>query len=312
MSLAGIRIGGGLAIAGGLGLAGNLIGADIGANAASGAAASQAQAAEEAAQLQANATTQAAGLESNASQYATNAQLAMYGQQQQNIQPFIQAGQQALPQLQSMAANPAQFSFTQQDFQNNMDPAYQFDLQQGQQAIQRSAAATGQLMSGGTLKDLTNYAQGMASNEYQNSYNRAFNTFSYNQNNAFNRLASLTGMGQVGTGQAAQAGQSAASNIGGIATGTANSLSNLYTGSANAIGGYMTGAANAGAASSIAQSNLWGGAISGGLGSLGQLPLTGSILSRIGGGGGMAATGGLGGGTTMGGLSTPDAAIEAV
>lgn len=47
-------------------------------------------------------------------------------------------------------------------------PGYQFRLDQGTQAIDRSAASRGNLGSGATLKALSDYGQGMASQEYQN------------------------------------------------------------------------------------------------------------------------------------------------
>lgn len=51
------------------------------------------------------------------------------------------------------------------------DPAYQFRMQQGQEAINRSAAAKGTLNSGGVLAELEKYGQGMASQERQNQIN---------------------------------------------------------------------------------------------------------------------------------------------
>lgn len=52
------------------------------------------------------------------------------------------------------------------------DPSYQFRLQQGQQALERSAAAKGMLGSGNILQALQDYGQGAASQEFQNQYNR--------------------------------------------------------------------------------------------------------------------------------------------
>lgn len=52
------------------------------------------------------------------------------------------------------------------------DPSYQFRLQQGNQAINRSAAAKGMLGSGNVLAELAKYGQGMASEEYGNQFNR--------------------------------------------------------------------------------------------------------------------------------------------
>lgn len=53
------------------------------------------------------------------------------------------------------------------------DPGYQFRLKEGLGAIERSAAARGTLGTGGTLKDLMDYGQGLASQEYGNAFNRA-------------------------------------------------------------------------------------------------------------------------------------------
>ena len=53
------------------------------------------------------------------------------------------------------------------------DPSYQFRLQQGTKALEGSAWARGVGRTGGTLKDLMGYGQGLASEEYGNAYNRA-------------------------------------------------------------------------------------------------------------------------------------------
>jgi hypothetical protein len=52
------------------------------------------------------------------------------------------------------------------------DPGYQFRLDEGSKALQRSAAARGTLRSGATLKGLIDYGQNTASEEYQRAYNR--------------------------------------------------------------------------------------------------------------------------------------------
>ena len=49
---------------------------------------------------------------------------------------------------------------------------YQFALDQGNQAINRSAAAKGGLNSGGVLAELAKYGQGMASQQYDTQTNR--------------------------------------------------------------------------------------------------------------------------------------------
>src|SRR5262249_49173751 len=66
------------------------------------------------------------------------------------------------------------------DINNWQDPGYQFRLNEGMKALQNSAAASGGLLSGPTLKALTNYSQGAASQEYANAFNR------FMQNRQFN------------------------------------------------------------------------------------------------------------------------------
>lgn len=57
------------------------------------------------------------------------------------------------------------------------DPGYQFRLKAGQEALERSAAARGTLLTGGTMKDLTAYQQDLASQEYQKAYDRALQMY---------------------------------------------------------------------------------------------------------------------------------------
>lgn len=60
------------------------------------------------------------------------------------------------------------------------DPSYQFRYNQGLDAAQRGAAASGMLGSGNRLAELMSYGQGMASQEYGNQ---------------FSRLAAMSGVG---------------------------------------------------------------------------------------------------------------------
>lgn len=166
------------------------------------------------------------------------------------------------------------------------DPGYQFRLQQGQQALERSAAAKGNLLTGGTAKDLTDYAQGAASNEYQNVYNRAlegyqtnYNTFANNQANQYNRLASMAGLGQTTAQNLGSLGQSAAGNVSNISLTAGNQIgqninnagaarASGYVGSANALGQGLSGIGN-GLSSYLMLSQLMGGG--GGIGQMDTL-----------------------------------------
>lgn len=106
-------------------------------------------------------------------------------------------------------ANQGQFQFDMQ-----RDPGYQHRLQEGMSAIEGSAAARGSLKSGQTLKDLTKFAQGEASQEMAAAYGRQRGQFesdrSFGASEAARRTGFDVGQQQFGQGldfQAHQAGQ---------------------------------------------------------------------------------------------------------
>ncbi len=53
------------------------------------------------------------------------------------------------------------------------DPSYKFRLNQGLNALQSTAAGRGTVFTGGNVKDITDYSQAAASQEYGNAWNRA-------------------------------------------------------------------------------------------------------------------------------------------
>ncbi len=104
-------------------------------------------------------------------------------------------------------------------------PAYQFRFGQGQEAIERSAAARGTLLNGGTLKDLTSFGQGLASTEYDNEFRRLgditrlgqagaaqLGTYGSGYGNANMDLAQQQGNNTIGLGDASAAGTIAGTN----------------------------------------------------------------------------------------------------
>lgn len=72
-------------------------------------------------------------------------------------------------------ARPERQMATAQNVNMFMDPGYQFRMNQGLNAIQSSAAAKGLLGSSATLNGIQDYAQGLASQEFGNAYNRFSN-----------------------------------------------------------------------------------------------------------------------------------------
>ena len=86
--------------------------------------------------------------------------------QQQQVKSDVAAGADFMPymnQLQDLLRDPNKIKET---------GAYKFRQDQQNQAINRSAAAKGMLVSGNVLAELAKYGQGMASTEYGNQVNR--------------------------------------------------------------------------------------------------------------------------------------------
>ena len=130
------------------------------------------------------------------------------------------------------------------------DPSYKWRLEQGMQQLKAAAAATGTLQTGQGLKDITNFAQNAASQEYQNAFARNMANKSFLVGN----LQSLAGLGQGTAASLGQAGLSTAGNIAGT-TMTGIGASNQA----------LMGGAQAQASGMIGSANAWGGAFQGGL-----------------------------------------------
>lgn len=101
-------------------------------------------------------------------------------------------------------------------------PGYQFRLDEGIKAAERSAAARGLLGSGGTLKALQRYGEGLASSEYENYANA---------------LRSMAGIGQTSTQATSAAGQAAAQGISNAFTNAGNARASSYETTGKAITG---------------------------------------------------------------------------
>jgi hypothetical protein len=172
------------------------------------------------------------------------------------------------------------------------DPGYQARLQLADQGIQTSAAAQGTAYSGGTLKDIANYNQTFASQEYGNVYNRAltdYNTalqgYQQNYNTAaqqYNQKYSqyLNGYNQAYQSYMGNFGVSNTLNQNQWANylGLAGIGANAAAGTNSAAGAYGAGASqgyynygNAGAAGGVGAANAYQPAL-GYLGNLMQYP----------------------------------------
>ncbi|MGO4763811.1 hypothetical protein AB4120_14840 [Cupriavidus sp. 2KB_3] len=183
-------------------------------------------------------------LKSHEQQFGTGYTAASNAQDiEDNIRQALNRQGQNEEALPAPESNPLYGSllrqFSSEDFQT--DPGYQFRLQQGQNALQQSAAGQGGLLSGAAAKALSKYNQNFASNEYGNVFNR----FQTEQGNAFNRLASLAGVGQSATNQVGQYGQNVANTVGQNNLYAGAQRASGYAAGANAIGSGIGSATNA-------------------------------------------------------------------
>jgi hypothetical protein len=214
-------------------------------------------------------STVAAGEQASADKQAAATQAGMFNTIVGQEQPYLTAGNSAEATLgQLMGYTPATGKggtaagtnlaggYLTQTFQPTMaqleaTPGYQFALSQGDQAVQNSAAASTGAVSGAALKGLSSFNQGLASTQYQNS----FNNFQTQQNNIFDRLSTIAGLGQnaagnlgnsgaqLGTGIAQAQAAAGAATAGGI-VGATNSI----VGSGTTLAGlmYMNGGGGGG------------------------------------------------------------------
>lgn len=127
--------------------------------------------------------------------------------------------------------------FTAENFKQ-LSPAYQFQLQQGQQGVLNSAAPNQGALSGAALKDLMSYNQNLANT----SFNTAFNQYQTQQGNVFNRLSGLAQLGQAAAANTGQQGTALAGQIGQSISNAASAQAAGQIGSANA---YSSGVNNA-------------------------------------------------------------------
>lgn len=217
-------------------------------------ASSQARAAGRAASTQADAAVRAAEIQAQSAREALQLQERVYNDQRGIYAPAATLGAGALARQSIMAGGSREGALNyyrdqttalngeasqDADLENytadswmTTDPGYAFRRDEGQRAIERSAAARGQLYSGATGRELTRYGQDYASNEFMN---------------AFNRLGAISGTGQTAT-----------QNIGNSGQNFANSGSNTMMWSGNAQAQGINNAANARASGYLAAGNAWG------------------------------------------------------
>jgi len=199
----------------------------------------------------ARASRRAANAQVQSAAESARLQREMFDRQVQLQEPFRQGGitsQNRIMELLGIGgdANVGDYGrygrdFSMADFEG--DPGYGFRLSEGNKALERSAAARGMVMSGSMFKGAQRFGQDLASQEYQNAFNR----YQVNRSNQLNPLQSLMGSGQSATntltGEAGNLGRSLGEN----ALGAGNARASGYIGSANAYTNAINQMGNLGA-----------------------------------------------------------------
>lgn len=226
--------------------------------------------------MSSSASSSAAGAQEAAANQASANQMAMFNKTQANEQPYMQTGQNALGALSSLyglnGSAPNYSVLTN-------SPNYQFAFNQGENALDASAAAKGNLFAGGYGQDLVNYGQGMASQQL-GAYTGELNTLANQGQNA------ASGTGALGQNAASTSGQDLMNGANAYGTGQINSANAWMNG---------LGQATNGISSALGYGNAYGGQMPG------MVPTGG--ISDFSNYGGMNGFGSLGGSFQLGGTT---------
>lgn len=203
------------------------------------------------------------------------------------VQKFQDGGGNAPPDY--LAPFTEQFSYdkfaspTEANDQN--DPGFTTRLKAGQDAIERSAAARGSLLTGSTVKAQTDYAQDYASNEYEKTYGRDLNTYQTNYGKALgeynNRKATFYSnqdnpFSKLLAQETLDSGNQ--NYLSGLGLDYARLSAGTLSGGSKTATDYLTQGGNAAAAGQVGAGNAYGGALSG----IGNNALMAYYLSQYG------------------------------
>ena len=206
------------------------------------------QGAKSAASTQSDAASQAAAIQAQSADKSLALQREMYNQQVALQEPYRQAGltgQNRLMELMGLGGNKGaagygQYAkdFSMADYQ--ADPGYAFRLSEGMKQLGSQARAGGGAVSGRTMMGAQNYAQGLASQEYGNAYNR----YQQNRTNQLQPLGNLMSSGQSAASNQGSAAGAYGANAGNLMTSAGNAMAGGITSAGQAIGAGQLGAAN--------------------------------------------------------------------
>ncbi len=176
--------------------------------------------------------SKAAKASTQAADTATAEQRRQYDDMTARNRPFEQLGGAALGDInaiygRSTGADGTVTSGGPSDMSRFFtSPDYQFNLEQGQQAVDRSMLARGRGLSGAAVKEGTRFASGLASGEF---------------GNYMNRLYAQAGIGQNATNATNAGGMASAANIGNIAQNAGNARAGAYMAGAQGVNNAVQG-----------------------------------------------------------------------
>lgn len=183
-----------------------------------------------------NAANKAAELQAQSADKALAQQRSMFDIIRGDQTPYRNAGAGAAQTLSDMI-KPGGFLMT--PFTGSSvatDPGYQFGMNEGIKAIDRSAASKGALNNGGTLKALTRYGTDYAGTKFNDAFQRDLAT----KNQQYGSLAGVASLGQNAAAQTGNAGMNFANNSSNILTQQGNAQAAGSVGQANAISGSLS------------------------------------------------------------------------
>lgn len=226
--------------------------------------------------------------------------------------PYLSEGATGTANLQKLAANGGFQAPTAA--QAAASPGEQFALQQGEQGVMQQMGASGGAATGGALKALTQYGQGVASTYYQNAFNNSLNAYNTNVNTNMgmaNQGLQGTGMANTALGQYgattnantmgagyynAGLGMQGATTAGQMGMSGAETAGNQNMLGTEEAGNFAMQGANGMAEGIAGQGNALGQGIAGLANGFGGTMMMGMGGSYFGGGQGYSMNGGLFGG----------------
>jgi hypothetical protein len=217
------------------------------------------RAANQAAGILSTGATQAGNLAATAGQQAQGYQQQQLASMAGAAQPYIGLGAGAAGQLGNLMGPGGFLSSTwNQQFQAPTaaeaaaTPGYEFTREQGINALNRGAAARGNLLSSGAAKQLEQYGTGLANQTYNDVYARqmgqyqqSYQQYLNNQAGLYGRLMGVSGQGLNAVSDLNRLRQQASQFYGGVGMQAAGWQGQDITNAAAARAQGVMGAANA-------------------------------------------------------------------